>query len=67
MEAYLRGMGFTSLSDQDKDLWVSWAGLRVLLLAGFVGSVEYEIDHDDPPAVNAKPTDETLRFKVGEW
>jgi putative salt-induced outer membrane protein YdiY len=68
VEAYLNGMGFTSLSDQDKDLWVSWVGLRVPLLAGFVGSVEYEIDHDDPPAVNAKPTDETLRLKVGyQW
>ena len=68
LEVYLNGMGFTALSDASKDLWVSWAGLRMPLSRGFVGAIEYEIDHDDPPAVNAKPTDETLRLKLGyEW
>jgi len=68
VEVYLHGMGFTALSDEEKDVWVSWAGLRVPLTSGFVGSIEYEIDHDDPPAVDAKSTDETLRLKLGyEW
>jgi putative salt-induced outer membrane protein YdiY len=68
VEVYLHGMGFTSWSDENKDLMVSWAGLRIPLSGGFVGSIEYEIDHDDPPAVNAKPTDETVRLKLGyEW
>jgi hypothetical protein len=38
------------------------------LSRGLVGAIGYEIGHDDPPAVNAKPTDETLRLKLGyEW
>jgi len=65
---YLRGMGFTAMSETNKELWVSWAGVRIPLTAGFVGSIEYEIDHDRPPAVDAKSTDETLRLKLGyEW
>ena len=60
LEVYLHGMGFTALSDTDKDVWVSWAGLRIPLSRGFVGAFEYEIDSDNPPAVDAKPTDETL-------
>ena len=68
LEVYLHGMGFTSLSDMDKNLWVSWAGLRMPLSRGFVGAIEYEIDTEDPPAVDANPTDETLRLKLGyEW
>ncbi|MCG6942621.1 MAG: DUF481 domain-containing protein [Thiohalocapsa sp.] len=68
LEFYLHGMAFTALSEESKDLSVSWFGLRAPLSAGFVGSIEYEIDHDDPPAVNAKPTDQTLRLKLGyEW
>jgi hypothetical protein len=66
LEFYLHGMGFTALSEQAKDLSVSWIGLRAPLSGGFVGSIEYEIDHDDPsPAVNAKPTDQTLRLNLG--
>ncbi|WP_295884650.1 DUF481 domain-containing protein [uncultured Thiohalocapsa sp.] len=43
-------------------------GFRVPLIAGFVGSMEYEIDHDSRPAVEAKTTDETVRLKLGyEW
>jgi putative salt-induced outer membrane protein YdiY len=65
---YLKGMGFSSLSDGDKELWVSRTGFRVPLLAGFIGSIEYEIDHDHPPAEGAKATDETLRLLLGyEW
>ena len=68
LQLYLHAMGFSSMSSENKELWVSWAGLRVPLAAGFVGSIEYEIDHDDPPAVDAKATDETLRLKLGyEW
>ncbi len=30
--------------------------------------MEYEIDHDSRPAVEAKTTDETVRLKLGyEW
>lgn len=68
LEVYLHGMGFSALGDDNKDVWVSWAGFRVPLVAGFVGSIEYEIDHDSRPAVAAKTTDETLRLKLGyEW
>lgn len=62
---YLRGMGFSALSDSDKDLWVSWAGLRMPLTGGFVGSVEYEIDYDSSPALESKTTDKALRLKLG--
>ena len=68
LELYLHGMGFTALGDDDKDLWVSWGGFRVPLVAGFVGSIKYEVDHDSRPAVEAKSTDETVRLKLGyEW
>jgi hypothetical protein len=37
-------------------------------MAGFVGSIEYEVDHDDPPVVDAMSIDETLRLKIGyQW
>ncbi len=68
LEVYLHGMGFASLGNENKDILVSWAGLRVPLAGGFVGGIEYEIDHDNPPAVEARSTDETLRLKLGyEW
>jgi putative salt-induced outer membrane protein YdiY len=68
LEFYLHGMGFTSLSAENKDIWVSRTGLRVPLAGGFVGGIEYEIDHDNPPAVETRSTDETLRMLLGyEW
>ncbi len=68
LQFYLRGMGFSAISGESKDLWVSWTGLRVPLVGGFIGSVEYEIDYDSAPAQATKTTDETLRLKVGyQW
>jgi hypothetical protein len=42
--------------------------VRVPLVSGFVGSVEYELEYDSDPAVESKDTDTTLRLKLGyEW
>jgi hypothetical protein len=46
-------------------LWRAWTGIRVPLVAGFIGSVEYEIDYDSEPAIKAETTDTTLRLKLG--
>jgi putative salt-induced outer membrane protein YdiY len=68
LQFYFNGMGFSTISSQTKDLWVSWAGLRVPLVGGFVGSLEYEIDYDGQPAEGTKTTDNTLRLKIGyQW
>lgn len=68
LQFYLNGMGFSAVSEQGKDLWVSWAGLRVPLVGGFIGSLEYQIDYDNEPAQATKTTDETLRLKLGyQW
>lgn len=68
LQFYLNGMGFSAVSGQSKDLWTSWTGLRIPLIGGFVGSIEYEIDYDSDPAQATKTTDETVRLKLGyQW
>jgi hypothetical protein len=40
----------------------------VPLISGVVGGIEYDIEYDSDPAVEAKTTDTTLRLKLGyEW
>ena len=68
MQIYHRQLGFAAGNDSRKQLWRSWTGIRVPLVAGFVGSVEYEFDYDSQPAVEAETTDKTLRLKLGyKW
>lgn len=68
LQFYHRSMGFSAVSGSDKNLWQSWTGLRMPLGSGFVGGIEYEIDHDSQPAMNTQTTDETLRLKLGyQW
>ena len=68
LQFYLNGMGFSTLGGQSQDLWTSWAGLRVPLVGGFVGSLEYQIDYDSTPAEATKTTDKALRLKLGyQW
>jgi putative salt-induced outer membrane protein YdiY len=68
LQFYLHGMGFSAADQTGKDLWMSWTGLRVPLIGGFVASLEYQIDYDSEPAVETRTTDTTLRVKLGyEW
>jgi len=68
LQFYFSGMGFSAISSQSKDLSVSRSGLRLPLIGGFVGTIEYEIDYDSDPAQATKTTDKTLRFKLGyQW
>ena len=68
LEIFHRQLGFVAANDSNKQLWRSWSGVRVPLVAGFVSSVEYEIDYDSQPAVEALATDRTLKLKLGyEW
>ena len=63
-----RQLGFIAGNDSQKQLWRSWTGARVPLLAGFVASVEYEVDYDSRPAVQSLTTDNTLNLKLGyKW
>ncbi len=68
LQLYHRQMGFAAANDSDKYIWRAWTGIRMPLLAGFVASVEYEIDYDSEPAIEAETTDTTLNLKLGyEW
>lgn len=68
LQLYHRQLGFAAADSSGKDLWRSWTGVRVPLLAGIVASFEYEIDFDNAPAVETEPTDQTFRLKLGyKW
>lgn len=69
LQFYHRQYGYIGVfDDPGKQLWHAWTGLRASLVAGFVGSVEYEIEYDSKPAVDTLTTDTTLRLKLGyEW
>ena len=68
LQLYHRQLGFAATNDSNKQLWRSWTGVRVPLVAGFVGTVEYEFDYDSQPAVEALTTDKTLNLKLGyKW
>lgn len=68
LQPYHRQFGYVALDGNDKLLWQSWTGLRVPIAHGFTGGIEFEYDYDSDPAVDAKTTDTTLRFKLGyEW
>jgi len=68
LQLYHKQYGVVAADGSNKNLWRSWTGIRVPLAAGFVGSVEYELDYDSEPAIETKNTDTTLRFKLGyQW
>lgn len=68
LQIYHRQMGFVAASSNNKFLWRSWTGIRMPLIAGLVGSVEYEIDYDSEPAIEADTTDQTVKLKLGyKW
>jgi len=68
LEIFHRQLGFVAGNDSRKKLWRSWTGVRVPLVAGFVGTVEYEVDYDSQPAVESLTTDNTLNLKLGyKW
>ena len=68
LQLYHRQTGFQGIDYTGKFLWRSWTGVRVPLIAGLFGSVEYEIDYDSEPAVEAETTDQTFKLKLGyKW
>lgn len=68
LQIYHRQMGFQSANGDSKFLWRSWTGVRVPIIAGLFGSVEYEIDYDSEPAVASETTDQTFKLKLGyKW
>jgi putative salt-induced outer membrane protein YdiY len=68
LQPYHSQYGIISADGSGKNLWRSWTGVRIPLQAGFVGSVEYEVEYDSEPAIDAKTTDTTLRLKLGyQW
>lgn len=68
LQLYHRQTGFQGIDYTGKFLWRSWTGVRVPLIAGLFGSLEYEIDYDSEPAVEAETTDETFKLKLGyKW
>ena len=68
LQIYHRQLGFQSINETGKFLWRSWTGVRLPLVAGLFGSLEYEIDYDSEPAVEAETTDQTFKLKLGyKW
>lgn len=68
LQLYHRQMGFQGIDETSKMLWRSWTGVRVPLVGGLVGSVEYEIDYDSEPAFDTETTDQTFKLKLGyKW
>lgn len=68
LQPYHKQYGVIATSGSDRWLWRSWTGIRVPLAAGFVGSLEYEIEYDSEPVFETKTTDTTLRLKLGyQW
>ena len=68
LQLYHRQMGFQSANGSAKFIWRSWTGVRVPIFRGLFGSVEYEIDYDSEPALDAETTDKTFKFKLGyKW
>jgi putative salt-induced outer membrane protein YdiY len=68
LQLYHTHRAFWAVDDTTKQLWRSWTGLRIPLVAGVVGGIEYAVEYDSDPAVEAKDTDTTLRLKVGyQW
>ena len=68
LQIYHRQLGFQGVNNSDKFIWRSWTGVRIPLVAGLFGSLEYEIDYDSEPAVEAETTDQTFKLKLGyKW
>gem|GEM_PF-325816 len=65
LQLYHTQRAFWATNDTSKQLWRSWTGLRVPLISGIVGGIEYDIEYDSDPAVEAKTTDTTVRLKLG--
>lgn len=68
LQPYHRQFGFVSAGGDDKRLWQSWTGVRLLLSPHVTSSLEFEYDYDSDPAVAAKSRDTTWRIKLGyKW
>jgi putative salt-induced outer membrane protein YdiY len=68
LQLYHRHVSLAAANESGKYIWRSWTGLRAPLIAGFIASVEYEIDYDSEPAVEVETTDTTFKLKLGyEW
>lgn len=64
LRPYRKQYGVVAADGSSKKLWRSWTGIRVPLVAGFVGSIEREIEDDSKPVVGAETTDTTLPLKL---
>jgi hypothetical protein len=68
LQIYHRQLGFHGVNNSGKFIWRSWTGVRIPLVAGLFGSLEYEIDYDSEPAVETDTTDQTFKLKLGyKW
>jgi putative salt-induced outer membrane protein YdiY len=69
LQPYHRQFGYVALDGAHKFIWQAWTGLRIPMGdSGLTSSLEFEYDYDSSPAIKAKTTDTTLRFKLGyQW
>ena len=68
LQLYHRQLGFQGVNNSGKFIWRSWTGVRIPLVVGLFGSLEYEIDYDSEPAVETDTTDQTFKLKLGyKW
>ncbi|WP_200388305.1 DUF481 domain-containing protein [Thiocapsa imhoffii] len=68
LQLYHRQRTFVSWGGTGQDLIYTWTGVRVPLMGGFVGSLEFQIEYDSRPVDDVLTTDTTLLLKLGyQW
>jgi Protein of unknown function, DUF481 len=65
LQFYFISDGLYGFAKPNKVILEDWIGFRIPLKAGFIASIEAEIDYDSQPAEDAEKLSSTYRFKLG--
>jgi hypothetical protein len=65
LQFYFISNGLYGLAEPNKIVLEDWIGFRIPLRAGFIASIETELDYDSHPAEDAEKLSTTYRFKLG--
>lgn len=65
LRLYHRHVAMLDAGDVDKHAWRSWTGFSVPLGGGVQVGLEYELDYESQPAIQAEPLDHIMQLKVG--
>jgi len=65
LQFYFISNGLFGFATPDKVILEDWVGFRIPLKAGFIASIETELDYDSQPAEGTEKLSTTYRFKLG--